>query len=298
MKRAADSQRLVHSIQKKQKLMKLPEIHIGDEIIFSELAMSGQQEFKEGVWIVRAFDRTKGVESVVLQRHYNNWEMLEPDRIIRPQKYVKKELLEKLANKSVLHITNAVSDHSIVQQLTSSNLLQHRRSVRNLPPHLQEAVRAQISSVTPIPIEYRIRRLATRCLVLVADSARMRILTDPGKSEWAKRTWRLHPSSLSYFAIWSACARELEPSKPEVPLHTEATFWMEPVQGPAAFMRKYVEACRRGDPSFPLVFDSVWAINATVIACGPHGRLKMGYVWRRNQPPRACALRTAGVDGA
>ena len=283
MKRAADGQRLEHSIQKKQKLMELPEIHIGDEIIFSQLAMSGQQEFKEGVWIVRSFDSGDGLESVVLQRHYNNWEMLEPDRIIRPKRFIKKELLEKLANKSALHITNAISDHSTLQQLCliaiSRNLKQHRRSVRNLPPHLQEAIRAQASLVTPIPIEYRIRRLAERSLNRVADSARMRILTDPGKSEWAKRTWRLHPSSLSYFAIWRACARELEPSKPEVPLHTKAILRMEPEQGPAAFMHKYVEACRRGDPSFPLVFDSVWAINATIIACGPHGPVKMGSRW-------------------
>ena len=99
MKRAADSQRLEHSIQKKQTLMELPQIHIGDEIIFLELSKSGRQEFKMGMWIVRSFDRSKGLESVVLQCHYNNWEMLEPERIIRPKKYIKKQLLEKLANK-------------------------------------------------------------------------------------------------------------------------------------------------------------------------------------------------------
>ena len=99
MKRAADTQRLEHSIQTKQTLMELAEIHIGDEIIFSELSKSGRQEFKMGMWIVRSFDRRKGLESVVLQRHYYNWEMLDPERIIRPKNYIKKQLLEKLANK-------------------------------------------------------------------------------------------------------------------------------------------------------------------------------------------------------
>ena len=55
---------------------------------------------------------------------------------------------------------------------------------------------------------------------------------------------------------------------------------MEPLPGPAAFFRRYIEACRRGDESFPLVFDTVWAIYATVIACGPKGPLKMGRGWR------------------
>ena len=67
---------------------------------------------------------------------------------------------------------------------------------------------------------------------------------------------------------------------PKVPPHTVASLRMEPLPGPAAFFRRYIEACRRGDESFPLVFDTVWAIYATVIACGPKGPLKMGRGWR------------------
>ena len=54
---------------------------------------------------------------------------------------------------------------------------------------------------------------------------------------------------------------------------------MEPVHGPAAFMHQYVEACRRGDKQFSLVFDHVWSICPTIIACGPRGPLKMGGEW-------------------
>ena len=57
---------------------------------------------------------------------------------------------------------------------------------------------------------------------------------------------------------------------------------MEPVDGPAAAMRGYLEACRRGDDCFELVFEHAWAIDATVIAYSPArlGPMKFGAGWR------------------
>jgi hypothetical protein len=76
---------------------------------------------------------------------------------------------------------------------------------------------------------------------------------------WKTRTWTLRPPALSYRAIWLACARELLPSRPgSLPARTVAALSLEPADGPAAFLRAYAAACRRGEPRFPLLFDRVW----------------------------------------
>ena len=76
-------------------------IEVGDEIIITKKIFSHCQEFKEGVWIVRSLE----TKSLILQRHYNNYEMLAADdKIIRPKKIVKEDLLKSLAKKIVLPV--------------------------------------------------------------------------------------------------------------------------------------------------------------------------------------------------
>jgi hypothetical protein len=272
-----------------------PDLRVGDEIIITKNTSSGGQEFKEGVWIVRSLEsstlyfsviRWSCSDNIVLQRHYNNFEMLVgEDRTIRPKKFKKEDLIKSLTEgTSVLVTAKRPSNTQSLQELCACvitrELKRSRRSDRNLPTVVQEVLRASAADIAPIPIEYRLRQLAESSPWRIADSARMRKLTSPGASEWAQRAWRFVPESLSYFAIWRACAEALQASKPELPEHTAATFWMEPVGGPAAAMRGYLEACRRGDGCFELVFEHAWAIDATVYACTPRGPMKFGAGWR------------------
>ena len=281
------------ALDSKEDIIGQPDLLVGDEIIITKNTSSSGQEFKEGVWIVRSFETTffgiitlRGADTVVLQRHYNNYEMLVgEDRIIRPKKFKKEDLLKSLAEGTSLLVkakppSNSQSLQELCACVIGRELKRHCRSARNLPTVVQEVLRASTADVAPIPIEYRLRQLADRSPWRIADSARMRKLTSPGASEWAQRTWRLVPKSLSYFAIWRACAEALQASKPELPEHTEAKSWMEPVGGTAAAMRGYLEACRRGDGCFELVFEHAWAIDATVHACTPRGPMKFGAGWR------------------
>ncbi len=214
--------------------------------------------------------------------------MLIDDIVISPKKFDSGELHRKVASDSVLLVkTKVISVKSNLQNIClrfiHRNIKIYRRQVRELPPQLQQFIHdhRDADEIVPIPIDFRIRALARKDNHRVADSPRMATLIKPGASDWAQRTWRLMPASPSYFAIWRACADVLQPSKPELPRHTRADFWMVPLPGPAAFFRRYVEACRRGDKSFPLVFDHLWSIYATVIADGPYGQgpLRMGAGW-------------------
>ena len=256
-------------------------IEVGDEIIITKKIFSHCQEFKEGVWIVRSLE----TKSLILQRHYNNYEMLAADdKIIRPKKIVKEDLLKSLAKKIALpvKIKTASKDPSLQElcaRFIAREFKRYRRSVRELPTELLETIQEHAEDITLIPIEYRIRQLAARNPTLIADSPRMSKLTSPGGSEWAQRNWRLVPATASYFAIWRACADALQPSQPEVPKNT-AAFWMEPVRGPAAAMRGYLEACRRGDECFELVFEYAWVINPTIFASTPTGPMVFGIGWR------------------
>jgi hypothetical protein len=195
-KRKRQSMDIVSASKKIQKSKSgTDDIEIGDEILITRRTVCRGQELKSGIWIVRSFRSG----SVVLQRHYNDQEMLE-EGVVRPLRFDRKELHKKLASKSVQLVkAKATPDKSNLQgiclRFISRNRKMYLRKIRELPLQIQQAIcdYRDASEIIPIPIEFRIRALASKSNRSVHDSPRMNKLTRAGASEWTQRTWRFVP---------------------------------------------------------------------------------------------------------
>ena len=256
---------------------------LGDEIIICEENKINGQRFEDGVWSVRSIEN-----DIMLQILYGCSETVKDDidysKIFAPKGVSLEDLTNLIKTGRAQHIKIIEPKKEVnLEELCLRSLADQTISFRRLctlPPNLLTGIRARAEEIAPIPIDYRIRRLADHCHNVLGDGPRMRQLTGAGASAWSRRAWRLTPASLSYPAIWRACARTLLPSRPaQIPPSTRLLLEAEPVQGAAAFHRDYAAACRRREPSFPLEFDHVWLIASSVISCGPAGRIRPGKGW-------------------